>query len=69
MCRYTHTDGHHRVCQWAAPVNAWQSDIHRLVNPTTWQEFTQTAEGRETERERGGNRKISELEMQVRALK
>lgn len=40
---HTHTRPD-RVCQWAAPVNAWQSDIHRLVNPVSWQDFTQTAE-------------------------
>lgn len=65
----THTHTHwwrYRVCQLAAPVNAWQSDIHRLVNPTTWQDFTQTAE---RERGRDIQKQALEVKMQFRALK
>lgn len=56
------------MCQLAAPVNAWQSDIHRLVNPMTWQDFTQTAE-REREKQAHRQKGIIEVKMQFRALK
>lgn len=75
MCMQIHTHTHwwrYRVCQLAAPVNAWQSDIHRLVNPMTWQDFTQTAERQgEREREKQAHRQkgIIEVKMQFRALK
>lgn len=64
--------GHYRVCQWAAAVNAWQSDIHRLVNPITWQNFTHSWEtDRQTDRTRLGDRETpdTEMEMQVRGLR
>lgn len=68
MCKQTHTQKYivdTAGCASATPIKAWQSDIHRLVNPINWQDFT--AE-RETDRTRHTDRKTADtkVEMHVR---